>query len=156
MTTAAFEAEARAAMKGVKGVRITSIVGDNLLKKGFGGIHGVGRTAVVPPRLLVLDYKPSPRPRRTVALVGKGVTTPVVGTGQRPGNTASAPIVQKSSGTTVATASKDQVPTTAPQPSSWSSFFGNIGKLLTQTTQAVIGTHVAPVPLAHTGTGLSS
>ncbi len=73
MDTAGFEKAARAAVKGVKGVRATSIVGDKLLQKGLGGIHGVGRTAVVAPRLLVLDYKPPTRPKRTVALVGKGI-----------------------------------------------------------------------------------
>jgi probable aminopeptidase NPEPL1 len=39
----------------------------------MGGIHAVGRTAVVPPRLTILEYVPPKKPRRTVALVGKGV-----------------------------------------------------------------------------------
>jgi len=73
MKTADVEAEARAAVKGLAGVKVTSIVGDRLLQKKMGGIHGVGRTAVVPPRLVVLEYKPKRKPRRTVALVGKGV-----------------------------------------------------------------------------------
>jgi probable aminopeptidase NPEPL1 len=73
MTTAGFEKAARAAVKGIKGMRVTSIVGDKLVQKKLGGIHGVGRTAVVPPRLLILDYKPTRKPRRTVALVGKGI-----------------------------------------------------------------------------------
>ncbi len=72
MTTTAFEKEARKACRGIKGVRVTSIVGDKLLAKGLGGIHGVGRTAVEAPRLLILDYKPA-RAKRTVALVGKGI-----------------------------------------------------------------------------------
>ena len=59
MKTADFEKEARAALKGVKGVKIRSIVGDELLKHGMGGIHGVGRTATVAPRLLVLEYTPA-------------------------------------------------------------------------------------------------
>ena len=73
MDAAGFEKAARAAVKGVKGVKVTSIVGDQLLRKKLGGIHGVGRTAVVPPRLLILDYKGSARPKRTIALVGKGL-----------------------------------------------------------------------------------
>jgi probable aminopeptidase NPEPL1 len=73
MKTADMEKEARAAAKGIPGVRVTSIVGDRLLAKGLGGIHGVGRTALVPPRLVVLDYKPARRSKRTVALVGKGI-----------------------------------------------------------------------------------
>ncbi len=72
MTTAAFEKEARAAVKGMANVKVTSIIGDKLLAKKMGGIHGVGRTAPVAPRLLILDYKPA-KAKRTVALVGKGV-----------------------------------------------------------------------------------
>jgi len=73
MKTADFEREARAALKGVKGVKITSIVGDALLAHGMGGIHGVGRTATVPPRLLVMEYVPAKKAKKTVALVGKGI-----------------------------------------------------------------------------------
>ena len=73
MKTADFEKEARAALKGVKGVKVSSIVGDDLLKHGMGGIHGVGRTATVAPRLLVMEYTPAKKAKKTVALVGKGI-----------------------------------------------------------------------------------
>ncbi len=73
MKTADVEAEARAAVKGIKGVKVRSIVGDRLLAMKMGGIHAVGRTAVVPPRLTILEYVPPKKARRTVALVGKGV-----------------------------------------------------------------------------------
>lgn len=73
MKTADFEKEARAALKGVKGVKVRSIVGDDLLKHGMGGIHGVGRTATVAPRLLVMEYTPAKKAKKTVALVGKGI-----------------------------------------------------------------------------------
>ena len=73
MKTADFEKEARAALKGVKGVKVSSIVGDDLLKQGMGGIHGVGRTATVAPRLLVMEYTPPKKAKKTVALVGKGI-----------------------------------------------------------------------------------
>jgi probable aminopeptidase NPEPL1 len=73
MRTAHFEDEARKAAKGLKGVKVRSIVGGDLLKHGMGGIHGVGRCAEVPPRLVVLEYTPPKKPRRTVALVGKGI-----------------------------------------------------------------------------------
>jgi probable aminopeptidase NPEPL1 len=73
MSTAEFEREARKLLRGVPGVRVSAIVGDKLLAKGLGGIHGVGRAAAVPPRLLVMDYRPARKPRRTVALVGKGI-----------------------------------------------------------------------------------
>ena len=73
MKTADIEAEARKAVKGIKGVKVRSIVGDRLLASKLGGIHAVGRTAVVPPRLTILEYTPPKKARRTVALVGKGV-----------------------------------------------------------------------------------
>jgi probable aminopeptidase NPEPL1 len=73
MKTADFEREARAALKGLPGVKVSAIVGDALLRHGMGGIHGVGRTATVPPRLLVMEYSPAKKSKRTVALVGKGI-----------------------------------------------------------------------------------
>jgi probable aminopeptidase NPEPL1 len=75
MRTADFEREARAAAKGVRGVKVRSIVGDALLKEGMGGIYNVGRCAEVPPRLVLIEYTPPAKrkPRRTVALVGKGI-----------------------------------------------------------------------------------
>ena len=73
MKTSDFERQARAAVKGIKGVKVSCIVGDDLLKHGMGGIHGVGRTATVAPRLLVLEYTPPKKAKKTVALVGKGI-----------------------------------------------------------------------------------
>ena len=73
MTTTGFEKAARAAVKGMKGVKATSIIGDKLLQKKLGGIHGVGRTAVEPPRLFILEYNPTRKAKRTIALVGKGI-----------------------------------------------------------------------------------
>ncbi|HET6582289.1 MAG TPA: M17 family metallopeptidase, partial [Nannocystaceae bacterium] len=53
-----------------RGVQIREIVGDDLLARGLGGIHAVGRAAVHPPRLLVATIgKGEPH----VALVGKGI-----------------------------------------------------------------------------------
>ncbi|MCG3133931.1 MAG: cytosol aminopeptidase [Planctomycetes bacterium] len=72
MRTSHFEQEARKAVKGLKNVTVRSIVGDDLLKHGMGGLHAVGRAASVAPRLVVLEYAPK-KPRRTVALVGKGL-----------------------------------------------------------------------------------
>ncbi len=45
-------------------------------KEGFGGIIGVGRGSVTPPRLIRLDYKPAKATRQTphIVLVGKGIT----------------------------------------------------------------------------------
>lgn len=53
------------------GASIKSIVGDNLLKKGFETIHTVGRAAEKEPRLIDMTWGPSGAPK--VTLVGKGV-----------------------------------------------------------------------------------
>lgn len=73
MRTSHFEAEARRAVKGIRGVKVRSIVGKDLQKHSMGGLWNVGRAAEVAPRLIVLEYTPKKKPRRTVALVGKGI-----------------------------------------------------------------------------------
>ncbi len=55
------------------GVSVTEIVGDELLARGLGGIHAVGRAAREPPRLLVFTAGPADAALH-VALVGKGIT----------------------------------------------------------------------------------
>ena len=65
---------ARTLLKGIKRIRIREIIGDQLLKSSLGGIHAVGRCAVVPPRLLIASYTPAKTSETHVALVGKGVT----------------------------------------------------------------------------------
>lgn len=69
---ATFEAEARAAAEGLTDVTVTSIVGDDLLGTGLRGLHAVGRTAQVPPRIVVLDYNPKGA-TETIAVIGKGL-----------------------------------------------------------------------------------
>jgi leucyl aminopeptidase len=50
------------------------ILDEKALKKGgYGGILGVGQGSVNPPRLVRLSYR-HPRAKRTLALVGKGIT----------------------------------------------------------------------------------
>ena len=44
-----------------------------LKKQGYGGIVGVGQGSINPPRLVRLEYR-HPRAKKTIALVGKGVT----------------------------------------------------------------------------------
>jgi probable aminopeptidase NPEPL1 len=72
MTTADFVSAARKQARKLSGVKVSVIVGDKLLDKKLGGIHAVGRTAMVAPRLLVMEYNPRGAKQR-VALVGKGV-----------------------------------------------------------------------------------
>jgi probable aminopeptidase NPEPL1 len=73
MRTSHFEEAARAAVKGVAGVKVRTILGKDLLKHSMGGIWNVGRCAEIPPRMVVLEYTPRKKARRTVALVGKGI-----------------------------------------------------------------------------------
>ncbi len=55
-----------------------------LAKGGYGGILGVGAGSSRPPRLVRIAYTP-PRPRATVALVGKGITFDTGGISIKPG-----------------------------------------------------------------------
>jgi probable aminopeptidase NPEPL1 len=73
MDTAIFVREARKLVKGLTGVTSSEIKGQKLLEAKLGGLHAVGRAAETAPRLLVLEYKPKKKARRTVALVGKGI-----------------------------------------------------------------------------------
>lgn len=54
------------------GITPLVIRGEELNARGFGGIFGVGKAAVVPPALAVLSHKPAGA-TETVAWVGKGI-----------------------------------------------------------------------------------
>jgi probable aminopeptidase NPEPL1 len=83
---AQFQKEAWSLLQDIPGVRKRAVIGDALVRAGLNGIHGVGRAALSPPRMLIarLDgtggksgkvgkgAKGKKRPH--VALVGKGVT----------------------------------------------------------------------------------
>ncbi len=66
--------EARALLKNVANVTTREIAGEALLKNNLGGIHAVGRAALVPPRLFIATYSPRKRSKRHIALVGKGIS----------------------------------------------------------------------------------
>ncbi|MEE1928663.1 leucyl aminopeptidase [Streptomyces sp. TRM 70351] len=72
LTPAVFAAQALAA---AKEHGLTAEVWDEkaLAKGGFGGILGVGQGSQNPPRLVRIAYTPS-KAKRTLALVGKGIT----------------------------------------------------------------------------------
>ncbi|MGH0184269.1 UNVERIFIED_CONTAM: hypothetical protein FKN15_014405 [Acipenser sinensis] len=55
-----------------KGIVYTVIHGEELKKKGFGGIYGVGKAAEHPPALAVLSHTPEGA-TQTIAWVGKGI-----------------------------------------------------------------------------------
>lgn len=72
MTTTAFVTATRRAARGVKNLKVSVISGQAVLDKKMGGLHAVGRTAVHPPRLLLLEYRPA-KSRRTLGIIGKGI-----------------------------------------------------------------------------------
>jgi probable aminopeptidase NPEPL1 len=71
---AALAREARAQLRGIRGVRVTEIAGAALLRKGLRGLHAVGRCARSEPRLLIATVTPRGARGPHVALVGKGLT----------------------------------------------------------------------------------
>jgi probable aminopeptidase NPEPL1 len=83
LSTADFVEQVEAALRRRKGVHVRVLAGDELLAHGLGGIHGVGRAATVPPRLLLLEHAPKGA-ARTVALVGKGVVFDTGGLALKP------------------------------------------------------------------------
>lgn len=48
------------------------IEGEELDKRGFGGLYNVGKAAINPPKLVVLSNL-KPQAKRTIAWVGKGI-----------------------------------------------------------------------------------
>ncbi|MBI5611316.1 MAG: leucyl aminopeptidase family protein [Deltaproteobacteria bacterium] len=73
LDTAVFESEAKALAATLPHTSIQSLVGDELLTHGLRGLHAVGRTAMVAPRLVILDYNPPSAQGEPVALIGKGL-----------------------------------------------------------------------------------
>ncbi len=73
LDTAVFEREAVSAVAALPHVTTQSIIGDDLLAHGLRGLHAVGRTAMVAPRLVILDYNPPDAQGDAVALIGKGL-----------------------------------------------------------------------------------
>ena len=55
------------------GVRSSVLGKDKLAKLGYGGIVGVGRGSAAEPQLVTLEYSPKVF-KRTIAIVGKGIT----------------------------------------------------------------------------------
>lgn len=71
MHTDAFAQEAQAVANEV-GAAVTVIRGEELNKRGFGGIYGVGKAATRPPYLVVLSHCPDGADTN-IAWVGKGI-----------------------------------------------------------------------------------
>ncbi len=83
MTTADFEKAVRKAARNLDHVRVKAIVGPALLEKKLGGLHAVGRTATVAPRLVLIEYRP-PKAKHHIGLVGKGVVYDTGGLSLKP------------------------------------------------------------------------
>jgi probable aminopeptidase NPEPL1 len=86
MHTTDFVRETRKAARGIPHLQVTVLSGDELLRRGLGGLHAVGRTAVHPPKLLLLRYRP-PRARGLAALIGKGIVYDTGGLSLKVGGT---------------------------------------------------------------------
>jgi len=71
MNTSAFVEEARQVAKQL-GIQATVIEGEELDRRGFGGLYGVGKASAHPPALVVLSHTPEGS-SRSVAWVGKGI-----------------------------------------------------------------------------------
>lgn len=69
---ATFARRAHVLAEPLPNVMVEEIVGEELRERGFGGIYGVGKASVNPPRLVILEYRP-PGASRTVAWCGKGI-----------------------------------------------------------------------------------
>lgn len=57
---------------GKKGVKTTVLEAAQMKKLGMNLLLAVGSASAMPPRLIIMDYKPA-RAKKTVALIGKGV-----------------------------------------------------------------------------------
>lgn len=66
------------------GLKVKVFDEKELKAKGFGGILGVGQGSVKPPRLIQLRYEPQGA-RKTIAIVGKGITFDSGGLNLKPG-----------------------------------------------------------------------
>lgn len=75
------------ATKLAKGANVTVTVLDEkkLAAGGFGGLLGVGKGSVRPPRLVKIEYKPAVA-KKKVAFVGKGITYDTGGLSLKPAN----------------------------------------------------------------------
>jgi leucyl aminopeptidase len=73
LTVEAFTAAARELCEEVSGLRFTVLGRRELLKDKLGGILAVGQGSVEEPRLIVVEHRPK-KPKRSVVLVGKGIT----------------------------------------------------------------------------------
>ncbi len=73
LTPEAFAQAAKKMSEEVKGLRVTILGVKELQKEKMGGILGVSQGSHEEPRLIVVEHRPK-KPKKSVVLVGKGVT----------------------------------------------------------------------------------
>ncbi len=73
LTPEALAVAARDMAEGLNGLRVTILGKKELLKEKMGGILGVSQGSIEEPRMIVLEHRPK-KPKRSVVLIGKGVT----------------------------------------------------------------------------------
>ena len=69
----AFASAAKEMAEEVSGLRVTILGMKELQKEKMGGVLGVSQGSVEEPRVLVIEHRPK-KPKKSVVLVGKGVT----------------------------------------------------------------------------------
>ncbi|VDM92702.1 unnamed protein product, partial [Onchocerca ochengi] len=79
LNTEQFIAEATELISTLPKIQSTIIKGNDLLKKGFGGIYHVGKASASPPIFACFSHKP-PNATTTYAMVGKGIVYDTGGT----------------------------------------------------------------------------
>jgi len=73
LTPDALAAAVKTMTEEVKGLRVTVLGVKELQKEKMGGILGVSKGSIEEPRLIVIEHRPK-KPKKSVVLVGKGVT----------------------------------------------------------------------------------
>ena len=73
MNPKTFSSEIKSLFKGNQSITAKEFSGSKLQQEKLNGVFAVGQAATEAPRMLILDYKPT-KSKKTVALVGKGVT----------------------------------------------------------------------------------
>jgi leucyl aminopeptidase len=73
LTPESFAAAAKEMAEEVSGLRVTILGIKELQKEKMGGIFGVSQGSAEEPRLIVIEHRPK-KPKKSVVLVGKGVT----------------------------------------------------------------------------------
>jgi len=90
LTPQTYAEECRKIAQDLEGVEFEEIVGDELRKRGYGGVYGVGMGAKIEPRLVIMKYSPKDVDAgkdvemENIVLCGKGVVYDTGGLSLKP------------------------------------------------------------------------